>query len=76
MKPSGWLAARVAVFLGDPFAEDVNRHGFRYRLNARTGALFLNEAELRWSRAVREIQGGPWFHTERFADTGSGAVAR
>ena len=73
LNPAGWFTLRSAVFQGDPFPQNLNRHGFRYRLNSGAGALFLNEAELRWQElAEHPLPGsfkvGAWFHTAKFAD--------
>ncbi len=46
--PTDWFSFLAAGFQGNPFAEDVNRHGFRWRLDEENGATFLAEAQFRW----------------------------
>lgn len=48
LQPSENITLMGAVFQGNVFAQEVNRHGFRYRLNAETGYTFLQETQLRW----------------------------
>ena len=38
LMPVNWLAYQGAMFQGNPFAENVNRYGFRWDLNASGGA--------------------------------------
>ncbi len=74
LQPSPWFTFLTAGFQGDVFAQDVNRHGFRYRLDASTGYTFLNEAQFRWNHAEDEtglpgqFKTGAWFQTGRLAD--------
>ncbi len=46
--PTPWFSFLTAGFQGNPFAEDVNRHGFRWRLDDENGYTFINEAQFRW----------------------------
>lgn len=79
--PVDWFTFQSAAFQGNVFAQDVNRHGFRYRLNAATGYTFLSEAQFRWNQ--REDEAGPggqfkvgaWAQTGRSADALAGATA-
>lgn len=72
--PLPWLTVRTAAFQGNVFAQDVNRHGFRYRLNAQTGFTFFNEIETHWNRAEVEtglpgtFKAGAWFQSGQLAD--------
>jgi porin len=74
LQPVHWFTFMTAVFQGDVFEQDVNRHGFRYRLDAATGYTFINEAQIRWNHADEEIglpgalKSGIWFQTGNFAD--------
>lgn len=72
-----------AVFQGDVFAQDVNRYGFRWRLDAQTGYTFMNEIQLSWNHRDEEcglpgqMKTGAWFQSGESADalaqaTGSG----
>ncbi len=81
INPADWGTFRTGVFQGDPFAEDVNRNGFRYRLDPENGFLFLNELETRWEGiAATGLPGtfkvGAWFHTARFEDPGDEDIRR
>lgn len=63
-----------AVYQGNVFAQDVNRHGFRWRLDAQNGFTWLNEAQLYWGKdeASRMLPGfakaGAWFQSGQYAD--------
>jgi len=49
LTPVDWLTFQSAVYQGNVFAQDVNRHGFRWRLDAQQGFTFFNEAQIRWN---------------------------
>lgn len=73
LNPVDWFTFQTAAFQGDVFAQDLNRHGFRWRLNERLGYFLINEAQIRWhhSDASAGLPGqlkiGAWFHTADFA---------
>ncbi|CAN5477798.1 carbohydrate porin [soil metagenome] len=75
VKPFEWMTLQSAVFQGDPYAQDVNRHGFRWTLDQTNGYFFINEAQVRWNHRDEEmglpgqLKGGAWFHTAKFADS-------
>ena len=72
--PWEWLTLQSAVFEGNVFDQDVNRHGFRWDLNANQGYFWLNEIQGRWNQGddAKWLPGqakfGAWFHTADFAD--------
>ena len=72
--PWEWLTVQSAIFEGNVFDQDVNRHGFRWDLNSNQGYFWLNELQVRWyhSKAAKGLPGqakfGAWFHTADFAD--------
>jgi len=72
--PVDWFTFRSAVFQGNVFAQDVNRHGFRWSLDAQTGYTFFNEAQFRWNHRDSEsglpgqLKPGVWFQTGQSAD--------
>jgi len=74
LNPVDWFTFQTAVFQGNVFAQDVNRHGFRWRLDAQTGYTFLNEAQFRWNHREWEnglpgqLKPGVWFQTGQNAD--------
>jgi porin len=74
LQPVPWFTFMAAGFQGDVFAQDINRHGFRYRLDASTGFTFLTESQFRWNHAEEErglpgqFKAGAWFQTGKFAD--------
>lgn len=74
VNPVDWFTFQSAVFQGNVFAQDVNRHGFRWKLDAETGYTFLNEAQFRWNHREEEnglpgqFKAGAWFQTGASAD--------
>ncbi len=83
INPVGWFTFQAAVFQGNVFAQDVNRHGFRWSFDAQTGLTAMGEAQLRWNHGDDEpglpgqLKAGAWFQTGENADpltdsTGSG----
>ncbi len=73
--PTDWFSFLAAGFQGNPFAEDVNRHGFRWRLDDENGATFLAEAQFRWNETPLPgtVKFGGFANTESFErSNGSG----
>jgi len=74
LHPVDWFTYQVAAFQGNVFAQDVNRHGFRWRLDAETGYTFMNEAQVRWNQRDEEtglagqFKAGAWFQSGSSAD--------
>ena len=74
VNPWEWMTLQSAVFQGNVFAQDVNRHGFRWDLNADQGYFWINELQVRWNQGddARALLGqakfGAWFDTADFAD--------
>jgi len=72
--PVEWFTFLSAVFQGNVFAQDVNLHGFRWRLDAQQGFTFLNEAQIGWNQREEEMglpgrfKAGGWFQTGQYAD--------
>ena len=72
--PWEWLTLQSAIFQGNVFEQDVNRHGFRWDLNSDLGYFWINELQVRWNQgeATNGLPGqakfGAWFHTADFAD--------
>jgi porin len=72
--PVDWFTFQSAALQGNVFAQDVNRHGFRWRLDAETGYTFFNEAQFRWNHRDDEsglpgqLKSGVWFQTGQSAD--------
>ncbi len=72
--PVDWFTFLSAVYQGNVFAQDVNRHGFRWRLDAQQGFTFFNEAQIRWNQRGEEtglpgqFKAGAWFQTGQYAD--------
>lgn len=81
IRPTEDITFLAAAFQGDVFAQDVNRHGFRYRLNAVTGYTFLAEGQARWNHADTsaglpgELKFGGWVQSGRYADVLSESTA-
>jgi len=82
LHPTPWFSFLTAGFQGNPFAEDVNRHGFRWRLSEENGYTWLNEAQFRWNHGEEDtglpgqFRTGAWFSSARFADPGDEATER
>ncbi len=77
--PTPWFSFLSAAFQGNPFAEDVNRHGFRWRLDDENGATFINEAQFRWDDVALPgtVKFGGFANTEVFERSdGSGDELR
>jgi porin len=71
--PWKWLTLQSAVFEGNVFDQNVNRHGFRWDLNSNQGYFWLSELQVRWNQGqAKKLPGqakfGLWFHTADFAD--------
>jgi porin len=77
LTPINWLSYQGAVFQGNPFAQDVNRHGFRWDLSASNGYFSIHELNLRLNQGSgsRSLPGtfkiGGWFDTEPDPDANS-----
>ncbi len=75
LTPVEWFTFQSAVFQGNVYDQDVNRHGFRWRLDGENGFLFLNEAQVRWNQREEETglpgqgKAGMWIQTGALADT-------
>jgi porin len=67
--PVQWLSYRGAVFQGDPFAQDVNRHGFRWDINPSNGYFSIEELSFRFNQEPGSdglpgtLTAGGWFDT-------------
>lgn len=72
--PWEWMTVQSAVFQGNVFAQNVNRHGFDWNLNSSNGYFWINELQVRWNQGddttalPGQAKFGAWFHTARFAD--------
>lgn len=82
VEPVSWFRFQTAAFQGNVYAQDVNNHGFRWRLDAQNGFFFLNEAQFRWNHRDNEtglpgqLKAGAWFHTAEFAEPDSDSFVR
>jgi porin len=82
IQPLKWFRLQTAVFQGNVYAQNVNLHGFRWRLDSANGFLFLNEAQFHWNRNPEDrglpgqFKGGAWFHTARFDKFNNEGVVR
>ena len=69
LTPLNWLTYQGAVFQGDVFAENVNRHGFRWDLSASNGYFSIHELIFRTNQRAGanglpgEFKIGGWFDT-------------
>jgi porin len=80
VKPVKWLTLLTGIFQGDVFAQNVNRHGFRWRLDSDVGYLWMNEAQVRWNHQDNAIglpgqaKVGFWYDTANFASVAPNSV--
>jgi porin len=69
LTPVNWLNYHGAIFQGNPFAQDVNRHGFRWDLSSSNGYFSIHELSFRLNQesGSRGLPGtfkiGGWFDT-------------
>jgi porin len=72
VNPWEWMTLQSAVFQGNVFAQNVNRHGFKWDLKSDEGYFWINELQVRWNQDTKALPGqakfGAWFHTADFAD--------
>jgi porin len=67
LTPVNWLSYQAGVFQGNPFAQDVNRYGFRWDLSASNGYFSIHELNFRINQGVQssDLPGtfkiGGWF---------------
>ena len=75
LHPFDWFTFQSAVYQGNVYDQNVNRHGFRWRLDGENGFLFLNESQARWNHRDEErglpgqLKAGLWIQTGQLADT-------
>ena len=69
LTPLNWVTYQGAVFQGNVFAQNVNRHGFRWDLNSPDGYFSIHELMFRTNQGAGvsslpgEIKVGGWFDT-------------
>jgi len=69
LTPVNWLSYQGAVFQGNPFAQNVNRYGFRWDLSSSNGYFSIHELNFRLNQesGSRRLPGtfkiGGWFDT-------------
>lgn len=74
VNPVDWFTFQSAVFQGNVYEQNVNRHGFRWGLNGQNGFFFINEAQFRWNHRDTEtglpgqLKAGFWAQTGEMAD--------
>ena len=82
LNPAPWFRFQTAVFQGNVYPQNVNLHGFRWRLNSANGFFFLLEAQLGWFQDPKDqglagqFKAGGWFHTARFDRLDAGGSVR
>jgi porin len=74
VNPWEWMTLQSAAFQGNVFAQNINRHGFKWDLNPDLGYFWINELQARWNQGedTNTLPGqaklGAWFQTADFAD--------
>ncbi len=77
LTPWNWLTYQGAVFQGNVFAQNVNRHGFRWDLSPSNGYFSIHELIFRTNQRAGanglpgEFKIGGWFDTAPDPDTSS-----
>ena len=77
LTPVNWLNYHGAVFQGNPFAQDVNQHGFRWDLSPSNGYFSIHELNFRTNQGAGanglpgEFKIGGWFDTAPDPDADS-----
>jgi porin len=77
LTPLNWLTYQGAVFQGNVFAQNVNRHGFRWDLSASNGYFSIHELIVRTNQGIGtnglpgEFKIGGWFDTTPESDASS-----
>jgi porin len=77
LTPWNWLTYQGAVFQGDVFAQNVNRHGFRWDLSPSNGYFSIHELIFRTNQRTGaiglpgEFRIGGWFDTAPDPDASS-----
>lgn len=76
-QPADWFLYRGAIFQGNVFAQDVNRYGFRWSLNAVDGFFSMHEIVLSWKKVALPgaFKAGAWFQTGQYADPLAGTTS-
>jgi porin len=74
IQPVKWFRFQTAVFQGNVYPQNVNAHGFRWRLDSQNGFFFIDEAQFRWNQQAEEtglagqFKAGAWWHTAEFPE--------
>ena len=82
VQPVKWFRFQTAVFQGNVYAQNVNLHGFRWRLDSQNGFFFLDEAQFHWNQQAEEtglpgqLKAGAWFHSAKFAEANDSGFVR
>jgi len=82
VNPLDWFKFQNAIFQGNVYAENVNLHGFAWRLNSQNGLFFLNEAQFLWNQSEKQMglpgqfKAGAWVDTAKFANPNDDNLVR
>jgi porin len=82
VNPLDWFKFQTAIFQGNVYAQNVNLHGFAWRLNSQNGLFFLNEAQFLWNQSEKqmglpgEFKAGAWVDTAKFANPNDDNLVR
>jgi porin len=80
--PLNWFRFQTAVFQGNVYAQDVNLHGFRWRLDRQNGLFSINEAQFSWDQGDHQtglpgqFKAGAWLDTAQFAEPNDNKLVR
>jgi porin len=82
VNPLYWFKYQTAIFQGNVYAENVNLHGFAWRLNSQNGLFFLNEAQFLWKQSEKQtglpgqFKAGAWVDTAKFTNPNDDNLVR
>ena len=79
LNPLDWFKFQTAVFQGNVYAQDVNLHGFRWRLDSQNGLFSINEAQFLWNQSGKQpgqFKAGAWLDTAEFAEPNDDRLVR
>ena len=82
LNPWDWFKFQTAIFQGNVYPQNVNLHGFRWRLDSQNGFFFLNEAQFLWNQSEKqrgfrgEFKAGAWLDTAKFTEANSDNLVR
>jgi len=82
LNPWDWFKFQTAMFQGNVYPQNVNLHGFRWRLDSQNGFFFLNETQFLWNQSEKQMglpgqfKAGAWLDTAQFTEANNDNLVR